>query len=280
MCHQHHQWNELVCLKQNQVCIRCPSFLDEHLSSTKRGRDGKEGGWGLLGVGACQRSGSAVKEEPQENAGIPSFTGIWLVFPLCKNKKKNKLKKRNQKKVKQWSKNKKRRGGSCLLRCGVGCFVYVVIFIIIIIIVLFCKATLGFDAVVVVGGLAAATGVGFRAPLLLLVRLRHTPPGGEVEGHAPRPRQNPVSLHAVALQLVKRRQKWGPERRVGGEKKGGGGGRRLKLLLTCSVLVWNSLSSSSVRGRKLSSFSGYSCHPMAFSNLQRKSGINITPGGF
>lgn len=94
-----------------------------------------------------------------------------------------------------------------MLRCGVGCFVYVVIFIIIIIIVLFCKATLGFDAVVVVGGLAAATGVGFRALLLLLVRLRHTPPGGEVEGHAPRPRQNPVSLHAVALQLVKRRQK-------------------------------------------------------------------------
>lgn len=38
-------------------------------------------------------------------------------------------------------------------------------------------------------------------------------------------------------------------------------------VLTCSVLVWNSLSSSSVRGRKLSSFSGYSCQPMAFSNL-------------
>lgn len=38
---------------------------------------------------------------------------------------------------------------------------------------------------------------------------------------------------------------------------------------TCSVLVWNSLSSSSVRGRKLSSFSGYSCQPMAFSNLGR-----------
>lgn len=37
--------------------------------------------------------------------------------------------------------------------------------------------------------------------------------------------------------------------------------------LTCSVFVWNSLSSSSVRGRKLSSFSGYSCQPIAFSNL-------------
>lgn len=41
MCHQHHQWNELVCLKQNQVCIHCPSFLDEHFSSTKRGRKRK-----------------------------------------------------------------------------------------------------------------------------------------------------------------------------------------------------------------------------------------------
>lgn len=40
-------------------------------------------------------------------------------------------------------------------------------------------------------------------------------------------------------------------------------------VLTCSVLVWNSLSSSSVRGRKLSSFSGYSCQPMAFSNLEK-----------
>lgn len=39
---------------------------------------------------------------------------------------------------------------------------------------------------------------------------------------------------------------------------------------TCSVLVWNSLSSSSVRGRKLSSFSGYSCQPMAFSNLGKQ----------
>lgn len=76
------------------------------------------------------------------------------------------------------------------------------LFSFIIIIVLFRKATLGFDAVVVVRGLAAATGVGFRA-LVLLLRLRHTPPGGEVEGHAPRPRQNPVSLHAVALQLLK-----------------------------------------------------------------------------
>lgn len=39
-------------------------------------------------------------------------------------------------------------------------------------------------------------------------------------------------------------------------------------LRSCSVLVWNSLSSSSVSGRQLSSFSGYSCHPIAFNNLE------------
>lgn len=66
---------------------------------------------------------------------------------------------------------------------------------------LFRKATLGFDAVVVVRGLAAATGFGLGA--LLDVRLRHTPPGGEVEGHTPRPRESPVPLHAVPLQLVR-----------------------------------------------------------------------------
>lgn len=33
------------------------------------------------------------------------------------------------------------------------------------------------------------------------MRLRHTPPGGEVEGHTPRPREDPVPLHAVPLQL-------------------------------------------------------------------------------
>lgn len=58
---------------------------------------------------------------------------------------------------------------------------------------------LGFDAVLVVRSLAAATGFGLGA--LLVPRLRHTPPGGEVEGHAPRPREEPVSLHAVLLQL-------------------------------------------------------------------------------
>ena len=38
-------------------------------------------------------------------------------------------------------------------------------------------------------------------------------------------------------------------------------------LLSCSVFMWNSLRSSSVKGRQFSSFSGYSCHPIAFSNL-------------
>lgn len=66
---------------------------------------------------------------------------------------------------------------------------------------LFRKATLGFDAVLVVRSLAAATGFGLRA--LLDVRLRHTPPGGEVEGHTSSPRENPVPLHAVPLQLLK-----------------------------------------------------------------------------
>ena len=79
-----------------------------------------------------------------------------------------------------------------MLGCGVGCCFFFF---------LFHKATLGFDAVVIVRGLAAATGFGLGA--LLDVRLRHTPPGGEVEGHAPCPRENPISLHAVLLQLVK-----------------------------------------------------------------------------
>lgn len=85
--------------------------------------------------------------------------------------------------------------GDCLLGCCVGCRVVVVFF-------LFRKATLGFDAVVVVRGLAAATGFGLGA--LLDVRLRHTPPGGEVEGHTPRPWESPIPLHAVPLQLVER----------------------------------------------------------------------------
>ena len=38
-------------------------------------------------------------------------------------------------------------------------------------------------------------------------------------------------------------------------------------LLSCSVFLWNSLSSSSVREMQFSLFSEFSCHPIAFSNL-------------
>lgn len=150
--------------------------------------------------------------------------------------------------------------GDCLLGCGVGCCCCCVCFF------LFHKATLGFDAVVVIRGLAAATGFGLGA--LLDMRLRHTPPGGEVEGHTPRPRENPIPLHAVPLQLVTEHRHLVCTFSLT---------KRLDLIwhfvsgLTCSVLFWNSLSSSSVRGRKLSSFSGYSCQPMAFSNLHKDS---------
>ena len=66
---------------------------------------------------------------------------------------------------------------------------------------LFRKATLGSDAVVVVRGLAAATG--FRLGALLELRFRHTPPGGEVEGHSPSSGQSAVPLHAILPQLHK-----------------------------------------------------------------------------
>lgn len=105
MCHQHHQWNELVCLKQNQVCIHCPSFLDEHFSSTKRGRKRKKGrrrrggGWGGVIEGRdCSEGGNAGKTT-SGGAGISPFTGIWLVFPLCKNNNKKIQNKRKFKMV-------------------------------------------------------------------------------------------------------------------------------------------------------------------------------------
>lgn len=79
--------------------------------------------------------------------------------------------------------------------------------------VLFRKATLGSDAVVVVGGLAAATGFGLGS--LLHVRLGHTPPGGEVEGHSPSSGQSAVPLHAVPLQLQKNIQVIAREERDG-----------------------------------------------------------------
>lgn len=188
MCHQHHQWNELVCLKQNQVCIHCPSCL-EHFSSTKRGRKRKkveEVKEEEEEVGGSKRARTAVKEETQgkqrlaEPESPPSLGYDWF-FPCARMTKKQK-----QKNSKWCSKNKDERGRGFLLGCFVGCF-------------LFHKATLGFYAVVVVWGLAAATGFWLGA--FLHVGLSHTPPGGEVEGDTPLPRESPVPLHAVPLQL-------------------------------------------------------------------------------
>lgn len=96
MCHQHHQWNELVCLKQNQVCIHCPSCL-EHFSSTKRGskRKVEEVKVGR-GVGS-KRAGTAVKEETQgkqrlaEPESPPSLGYDWF-FPCARMTKKQKQK--------------------------------------------------------------------------------------------------------------------------------------------------------------------------------------------
>lgn len=203
MCHQHHQWNELVCLKQNQVCIHCPSFLDEHFSSTKRGRK-RKGGRRRVCVCVenrskegrdCSEGGNAGKTT-SGRAGISPFTGIWLVFPLCKNNKNKKTKSKKKDLQNGALKTKMtEEKGNCLLGCGVGCCCVFFLFF------LFHKATLGFDAVVVIRGLAAATGFGLGA--LLDVCLRHTPPGGEVEGHTPCPRENPIPLNAVPLQLVK-----------------------------------------------------------------------------
>lgn len=93
MCHQHHQWNELVCLKQNQVCIHCPSCL-EHFSSTKRGRRWKR--WSSRRRGGSKRAGAAVKEETQgkqrlaEPESPPSLGYDWF-FP-CARMTKNKIK--------------------------------------------------------------------------------------------------------------------------------------------------------------------------------------------
>lgn len=140
--------------------------------------------------GGQKGAGTAVKEETQgkqrlaEPESPPSLGYDWF-FP-CARMTKN----QNKRNSKWCSKNKDERGRGGFL-AGMLCFY---------LFFLFHKATLGFDAVVVVGGLAAATG--FRLGALLDVRLRHTPPGGEVEGHTPCPRESPVPLHAVPLQLL------------------------------------------------------------------------------
>lgn len=146
----------------------------------------------------CSEGGNAGKTT-SGRAGISPFTGIWLVFPLCKNNKNKKTKSKKKDLQNGALKNKDDRGKGELL-AGMWCWLlmccwYFFFFF------LFHKATLGFDAVVVIRGLAAATGFGLGA--LLDVCLRHTPPGGEVEGHTPCPRENPIPLNAVPLQLVK-----------------------------------------------------------------------------
>lgn len=207
MCHQHHQWNELVCLKQNQVCIHCPSFLDEHFSSTKRGRKRKGRRRRVCGC-VCvwkigqKRAGTAVKEETQgkrrlaEQESPPSLGYDWF-FPCARTTKTKSKKKDLQNGA---LKNKDDRGKGELL-AGMWCWLLMCCWYFFFFFFLFHKATLGFDAVVVIRGLAAATGFGLGA--LLDVCLRHTPPGGEVEGHTPCPRENPIPLNAIPLQLVK-----------------------------------------------------------------------------
>lgn len=127
------------------------------------------------------------RENVWRSQNLPLHWDMIGFFPLCKNDKKK------SKETQKWcSKNEDERGRGWFLA---GMCVALCIFF------LFRKATLGFDAVVVIRGLAAATG--FRLWALLDVRLRHTPPGGEVEGHSPSPRECSIPRHAVPLQLVK-----------------------------------------------------------------------------
>lgn len=145
------------------------------------------------GGGGSKRARTAVKEETQgkqrlaEPESPPSLGYDWF-FPCARMTKKIKTKEIQNGALKTKMREEEE---DFLLGCCVGCCIF-----------LFHKATLGFDAVVVVRGLAAATG--FRLWALLDVRLRHTPPGGEVEGHTPCPRESPIPLPAVPLQLVKR----------------------------------------------------------------------------
>lgn len=184
-----------VSLFKAESSVHSVPFLSWTLQFHKaRKKEEGERGEGRGGGGGSKRAGTAVKEETQgkqrlaEPESPPSLGYDWF-FPCARMTKKQK-----NKNWKWCSKNKKdERGRGFLLGCCVGCF-------------LFHKATLGFDAVVVVWGLAAATG--FRLGALLHVGLCHTPPGGEVEGDTPLPRQSSVPLHAVPLQL------WQKEPRV------------------------------------------------------------------
>lgn len=172
-------------------------------SEEEKGRGG-DGGF----VGVCvwkigqKRAGTAVKEETQgkrrlaEQESPPSLGYDWF-FPCARTTKTKSKKKDLQNGA---LKNKDDRGKGELL-AGMWCWLLMCCWYFFFFFFLFHKATLGFDAVVVIRGLAAATGFGLGA--LLDVCLRHTPPGGEVEGHTPCPRENPIPLNAVPLQLVK-----------------------------------------------------------------------------
>lgn len=70
----------------------------------------------------CSEGGNAGKMT-SGRAGISPFTGIWLVFPLCKNNNKNQKKKiKSKKEIQKWcSKNNDERGRRELL-AGMCCW--------------------------------------------------------------------------------------------------------------------------------------------------------------
>lgn len=112
------------------MCIHCPSFLDEHFSSTKRGRKRKKGGKEEEGGRGSKRAGAAVKEETQgkqrlaEPESPPSLGYDWF-FPCARMTKKSK-----QKEIQNGAlKTKMREEEDFLLGCCVGCCVVVVVFI-------------------------------------------------------------------------------------------------------------------------------------------------------
>lgn len=130
MCHQHHQWNELVCLKQNQVCIHCPSFLDEHFSSTKRGRKRKKGERRRREGGGQRGQGLQWRRKRRENnvwrsRNLPLHWDM-IGFSLVQEWQK----KSKQKEIQNGAlKTKMREEEDFLLGCCVGCCVVVVVFI-------------------------------------------------------------------------------------------------------------------------------------------------------
>lgn len=118
----------------------------------------EENGSRRRGGGGSKRAGTAVKEETQgkrrlaEQESPPSLGYDWF-FPCARMTTKKKIKTKGNSK---WcSKNKDERG-----RGGFACWDVVLAVVLLLFFILFRKATLGFDAVVIVRGLAAATGFG------------------------------------------------------------------------------------------------------------------------